>query len=276
MFYIIQENLFKERHYDMLISYLDQYDLPYELVRIFPFIDKIVALKDIPTDSYNIDDLPEFIPPTNNVWVFGAIKLARIAADRGWSPGSFMNANHDFEVYSKYYKDNLLNYDSKIYKIGDQLEWNDGEIKFIRPTRDTKSFTGSTFTQGEWEERVTHNLHNFRNDNFSEDTLIQVSTPKTIYNEIRCWVVCGKVVTASTYRVGGAVMYNRAMVDNSALEFAQSMVDIFQVADSFAIDICLTPNGWKIVECGNINCTGFYDADLSKLLKSIDDNYNKI
>lgn len=33
--------------------------------------------------------------------------------------GSFMNENHDYEVYSKYYGDNLLNADSKVMKVKD-------------------------------------------------------------------------------------------------------------------------------------------------------------
>ena len=43
---------------------------------------------------------------------------------------------------------------------------------------------------------------------------------------------------------------------------------------SFVIDICLVDNEWKIVECGCINCAGFYKADLQKLLMSLEDNFN--
>ena len=75
MFYIIQENTFRERHYQILIESLDKWNLPYEIVRIFPFSDKILAVKDIPDIQYNLDDIPDFIPPTKNVFLFGAIKL---------------------------------------------------------------------------------------------------------------------------------------------------------------------------------------------------------
>jgi hypothetical protein len=32
------------------------------------------------------------------------------------------------------------------------------------------------------------------------------------------------------------------------------------------MDICLTPDGWKIVEINCVNCPGFYEGDLQKLV----------
>ena len=37
-------------------------------------------------------------------------------------------------------------------------------------------------------------------------------------------------------------------------------------------DVCLTDKGWKVVECGCINCAGFYKADLQKVIISLE-NY---
>jgi hypothetical protein len=53
------------------------------------------------------------------------------------------------------------------------------------------------------------------------------------------------------------------------------MVDIFQICDAFVIDVCLTKNGWKIVECGSVSCAGFYDADMQKIIFALEDLYNK-
>ena len=54
------------------------------------------------------------------------------------------------------------------------------------------------------------------------------------------------------------------------------MVDIYQLSDTFVIDVCLTDNGWKIVECGSTSCAGFYDADMQKLIMALEDKYAKI
>jgi hypothetical protein len=251
--------------------------LGYTKVRIFPFVDKITKLEDIDSleGGYNVDDLPQYTPPdSQSIFCFGAIKLARIASDLGWKPGSMMNSNHDFLVYREYFGENLLNYDSQIIKLGEFSEWkNPNQNKFIRPTADTKSFTGGLFSHSEWVERMEHNLHNFRSDIFNEDTLIQVSTPKEIWQEIRCWVVGGRIITASTYKVGKDVLYKR-VIDDDPIKWAQSMVDKFQLNDAFVIDICQTPSGWKIVEFNCINCAGFYDCDIKNLLFSLETHFN--
>lgn len=275
MEYIIQENVFKEVHYDLLNKTLENLGLHYNTVRVFPFVDKIVDLRNIPEGGYNVDDLPDYKPQSKNVFVFGALKLARVAADRGWYVGSLMNKNHDFEVYSKHYKENLLNYDSIIAKVGDQFNWDVNQLRFIRPTQDTKSFTGKVFSRVEWNEMVEHNLHNFRSDQFNENTPIQVSTPKTIFKEIRCWAVGGEIVTASQYQLGGRFVLDD-QIEPEAIEFAQKMVDLYQLAEAFVIDVCLTDNGWKIVECGCINCAGFYKSDIQKMIIALEDKFNQV
>jgi len=273
MEYIIQENVFREHHYDMINVALERMGLKYTTVRVFPFVDKIVSLNDIQTESYNVDDLPDFVPANDNVFVFGALKLARVAALRNWKPGSMMNDNHDFTVYSKHYASNLLNFDSEIRTLSSDLNWKLNEFKFIRPTKDTKSFTGRVFSKGEWEETVEHNLHNFKSAIFNESTEIQVSSPKQIHKEIRFWVVDGRIITGSTYRLGNSVVYDDVF-EPEAQEFAQRMVDNFQLAEAFVIDVCLTEEGWKIVECGCINCAGFYKSDLQKTIFALEEKFS--
>jgi hypothetical protein len=44
--------------------------------------------------------------------------------------------------------------------------------------------------------------------------------------------------------------------------------------DAFVIDICLVDGNYKIVEAGCINAAGFYNADLIKLLITLEDYFN--
>lgn len=273
MHYIIQENVFREQHYDMLEKSITKLGLNHTTVRVFPFVDKIVRLEDIPDGPFNVDDLPDFNPNTNNVFCFGAIKLARVAAQRAWKPGSMMNQNHDFEVYKEHYRDNLLNWDSKIQKFSDPVDWFPGETKFFRPTQDTKTFTGKVFAQVEWEDFVYEQLNNGHITTLNKDTQIQVSSVKKIYKEIRFWVVNGKIITGSQYRLGNQTIYD-SNYEPEAQDFAQSMVDKFQLAEAFVIDVCLTDSGWKVVECGCINACGFYKANLQNLIIALEDQYN--
>lgn len=255
MNYIIQENTFKEENYDVLITTLDKLKLPYEIVKVLPFIENF-----------------EFKSKEKNNFVFGSLKLARLSKNLGWYPGSFMRDSDDFEVYRDFYKNNLLNYDSKIYKFSDKIDW-DSDYKFIRPCKDSKVFTGKVFTMNEWYEFVDYSLKNGHSTILNSDTKIQVSSPKKIQQEIRCWIVNGDVITSSTYKVGNKVLY-KEYIDDDGIEFAKKMVSIYQLAPAFVMDICLVDNEWKIVECGCINCAGFYKANMQKLIISLEDNFN--
>ena len=95
MYYIVQENVFREHNYNNLVKALDRLQLPYEIVQVLPFVDTI-----------------KFKTKRKDVFPFGALKIARVSKQYGWHPGSQMNENHDFMVYKDYYKDNLLNWDS--------------------------------------------------------------------------------------------------------------------------------------------------------------------
>jgi len=267
MYYIVQENLFKEEGHDKLISTLERFNIPHELVNVRPFLEEF----DFKTDR-------------KDVFAFGSLKLARLSEQYDWFPGTMITENHDYEVYSKHYKENLLNYDSKVVRFDDDFEW-EYDQQFIRPCLDSKTFTGKVFEKHIWNNlkwRTYHHNKEMRKEFgeeypilLTEDTLIQVSMPKKITQEVRCWVIDGKIVTQSTYRRGSFLVYDN-IVDQDAIDFAQSMVDIFQLAKGFTIDVCLTENGWKIVECGSISCAGFYDADIQKLIMALEELFTPI
>lgn len=264
MHYLIQENTFREQNYNLIFDTINKMGLPYNVVKIFPYIDKICDINDIPDYPYDVDDIPELKVDSEHIFIFGAIKLARISKQKNWYPGSLLNDNHNFEVYKNYYKSNLLNYNSLIVDVNDKLDWSSHRL-FLRPTLDNKKFTGKAFTEDEWKSLLNNS------DDF-ENFKIQVSTVKNIQKEIRFWVVGGKVITGSQYRLGNRVAYN-ALYDDDALKFAQDMVDIYQLAEAFVIDICLSDDEWKIVECGCINSAGFYLCDIQKLITSLEDYF---
>lgn len=257
MYYIVQERLYKEDEWDDLINALERLELEYEVIKLLPFIDDI-----------------EFETDRKDVFVFGALKMARITPKYGWKPGVIMTPNHDFEVYKNYYKDNLLNYDSLIYKFSDNWDWKGREF-FIRPTLDTKVFTGKPFNQEEWIKFRDYSLNNGHTTTLTKDTLIQVSSLKNIQKEFRFYIVDGKIVTGSLYRTGCFINYNE-VVDEGAIDYCNEMIKIFQLAPAFVMDICLTDGEWKIIECGCINCAGLYKANIHKLLMAVEDYYNPI
>lgn len=256
MLYVVQKNVFKETNYNLIFEALNKLGLEYEVV------------------EFDSNGNVEVLTDRTDIFVFGSVRLARISTDRGWVPGSYYGGNHDFSIYIEKYGDNLLNSDSIITTIGDKNIFKDDviytgdELYFIRPCKDSKVFTGKVFTKDKWEGEI-----NNPNRKMDMDTLIQVAKPKKIYKEARCWVVDGKIVTSSYYFFHGNVMYEEN-VEPEGLEFAQNMVNLFEVAPAFVMDICLTPDGWKIVEINCINCSGFYKGDLQKVLIALENKFN--
>jgi len=251
MYHIVQENMFKEPHFNKLIETLDKMNLEYEFIKVIPFVDEI-----------------EYKTDRKDVMIWGAIKLARLARKENWT-GSFMSDKHDYDYYSKHYKDNLLNYDSKIIKFYDR-DTKLPDRFFARPTKDSKAFTGKIMDKEEFE--VTRSVL-IKNNWVKEDFNIQISSIKNIYAEGRFWCVKGKIITGSLYMRGGKYHLEEVLDDDPMWGFAQQMVDLHQIADAFVIDICRTDKGMKCVELGCINCAGFYLADMQKLVNSIEENF---
>jgi hypothetical protein len=270
MLHIIQENLFKEVHYNILIDTLKRFDIPHQIVRIYPFVDWVVDINDVPDDFNNVEDLPQ-INPKGKVWCWGSLSMTRIANERGWNPGTMINDNHNYEVYSKWWKSDLLNYDSQIMTIGDDLPWERGEL-FLRPTEDNKAFTGKVFDKETWENTKKAYLNESGYRHFKSDTKIQVSTPKHIQKEIRLWVIKDEIVTGSYYRLGGA-QYMNNNIEPEAIEFAKSVIKKGSIADAWVLDICMSNGEWKVVECGCINHAGFYASELNKTLQVIEEKF---
>jgi hypothetical protein len=253
MYYVVQENVFREENYDNLISSLKRLKLSYEIVKIKPFVETF-----------------KFKTKRKDVFPFGAVKMSRISKQYGWIPGSQLSENHDYQIYSKYYKDNLLNYDSEIVRFGDKF--NRTNDFFARPTEDTKVFTGRVFNMDEWHEFKEECMTNGHSTILNEDTLIQISSVKKIQKEIRFWIVKGKIATASQYSLGGRYCTSD-IVDESAHTFVKKMVKLFELNDTFVMDVCLTDDKYKIVECGCTNSAGFYKADMQRLLISLEEAF---
>lgn len=255
MFYIIQENMFREEGLETLLNLLKRFRFKYELIKVLPYVETL----NVKTKR-------------KDVFVFGTLKMARLIKPYGFVPGTLITENHDYTVYSKYYKENLLNYDSKIVRFGDGINWEFEEY-FIRPVLDSKVIVGQVFNKEEWDVYIKRIL-TYENHSITDDTLFQLAIPKNITQEVRFWVVDGKIVTQSTYRRGSFVHYSD-VVDNDAIAFGNEMIKLFQLEKAFTMDVGLTHNGWKIIECGSVACAGFYAANIQKLIIALEEAFNK-
>ncbi len=253
MYFLLQTNIRGDNDFKTIIPILNELNIGYETIELNSTIEKIEINSD-----------------RNDVFVFGSVKLARLAKlNKNWYPGSFYGGNHLFEIYSEYYKDNLLNYKTEIFKFGDEIEWNLNEQKFIKPYKDAKIFTGKVFTKIKWEDFVEESLLNPKTPLLTKESLVQFSLTQEIIKEARLWIVGKQIVASVYYRFHKDVTFERE-VAIEGIEFAKKMIDIFNVAEGFVMDICLTYDGWKIVEINCINSSGFYpNLNVKSLIKSL-------
>lgn len=260
MFYVIQENVFREEGYDALTETLERLGLDWEVVQVKPFVEDL----EVGTDR-------------RDVFVFGSLKMIRLAKQFEWEPGVLANANHHFFVYRNHYREHLLNWDSQLRKFGDKLEWCKGVrgpfAHFIRPCADTKEFNGQVFDEDGWREFQQRKLTDGHTSSLNSLTPIQVASVKRIQKEYRFWIVGGRVVTGSLYKLGQRHVQSGA-VDPAAREFCERMIEVFQLARAFVMDVCMVDDEWKIVECGCINCAGFYKANMGRLLNALEEEFN--
>lgn len=258
MYYVIQENLFREYHFNTLIDHLKRYKLDYEIVRYIPFSGDIL----IKTDR-------------KDIWFFGSVNAGR-AAERfnpDWYPGRIHNENFTFEVYLEKYGKHLLNSDGMIQEVDIVPTWFGGEY-FVRPTHDTKTFESNIYNSKQWDEYIMEIKGNSTIDIVRKDTKMFYASPKHgIQQEVRCWIVDGKLITASQYRIGKR--FNLLNIDNDGdiNVFVKDMLKIYQPAKAFVMDVCLYEDEYYILELGCINHCGFYDANMSKLIQALEKTF---
>lgn len=252
MHWVIQDSPYREEGHHALKGTLERMEIPFTEVKVVPF-------------SHDIIPEPQV---KNPIIVMGTLSLCNGAIARGWKPGVFINDNFDYRLYLKHYGDHMLNNDAIICEVGSvPHKWN---TFFIRPVDDSKAFAGRTLSFCEHDNWAQH-IEKIQDENY---TTIDLSTPvvvaplKDILREYRFFVIGGEIITGSRYKLGDRVTYNTNVDD--ANEFTQEMVDLWQPHEAFVIDIALTPDGYRVLEINCLNSAGYYAADVSKLVQSIE------
>jgi hypothetical protein len=253
--WILQNNLYSEEGFESLTAALERFGFPYSIHKCVPFVGTLE---------------PEAAPPPGPVIVMGSYTLARHAKERGWSPGAWLDGL-DYRVQcEKWGNANMLNGDAIVCPLKNVI--GSGVPFFVRPVHDTKSFNGEVFDLGTWLDFRDRVLALTPEDNptVTGETLVMFCTKKEIWSETRTWIVAGRVVTASGYKLGTLKRYTPPeQVDERITQFAQYRANEWCPNAAFVLDIAETPEGMKIVEVNNLNSAGFYKADMQKLVWSL-------
>jgi len=265
MHWVIQSNIYAEENYENLLATLDRCMISYSVHKAVPFIG---VLDPEPTD----------LPDGANVIVMGSYSLARYARRRSWQPGAFLN-NLDFEIQRAHWGDRMLNADAQIFPFGDIPFQR--EPFFVRPTLDTKTYTGLVVDWGEYEKwrdqlRRLPETNDPVNDPLSVSVhtindATMVCSKKEIWNETRTWIVDGRVVTSSGFKMGTIKRYTSPeQVDARITDFANECAQLWSPNRAYVLDVAETADGLKIGEVNNLNSAGWYRCDMQKLVMALE------
>jgi len=255
MYWVVQENIRDEAGYDSFIQALRDHNAEFTVVKVIPFAYEII---------------PDVNPP-GRVMAWGSVSMDGVAKKKGWNPGTFLNDNHDQRIWTEAYgRENMLNGDVEFYEFC-KIPTFEG-TKFIRPVDDKKRFDGTVVHNEEienWKEAVQRVSDGY--SRIRPETLVGMSDVKDIAMEWRFFIVNGKVISGSRYRQWGLSDQRRVEDGADSWVFAQRMVDKWQPAEAFVLDIAL-PAGTtdhKVIEVNCINSAGFYHTDLNAVIGAI-------
>jgi hypothetical protein len=253
MHWILQDNFKHEAQYVTLINALERFNIPYSIHKVIPFVGKL---------------MPDYGGQKNAI-CFGAYSMRHIAKEQNLYPGVFDLEPFDYTHQFAHWGDRMLNASSVVSRLADAVFPD--EQMFIRPIQDSKCFSGGVMDRPDfnhWRDQMVKEGHAY-GYTIDADTMVQVAPLTNIYAEYRYWIVDGKIITKSMYKMGTRVIYSD-QVNEAVDAYVQECVDIWQPLRAFVIDVCETPDGFRIVEINTMNAAGFYCADVTKLMFALE------
>lgn len=232
----------------------------------------IVAFEESDSLYHNIDIIP-FADELPKVELqgpsvcYGSTTLIKNAKKSGY--GVFFNEeNFRPSLWNRMYGHNMFNYDGCVRAIKDVEIIGEA---FVRPNSDLKDFSGSMVNGAGFEKfqkEVAEGGYPF-----DSDTEIFIAPLKDIYKEWRVFIVNGKVVTASQYRLR-TMLAKKAGAPKEVLDFAQKMSDVWSPEKAFVMDICSDNNEkLHILELNCFNASGIYYCDVPAIIRAVEGLY---
>ena len=248
---------------------------------VLPFTNEITGWENIPLDR--------------NVFVHCSVKVLEIFNSDAKATEIFPHAPSAFFLYDSikeglfydkkrfdqaYYaempldngtlRELLLNGDCCVLPLHICLNTTYSEDLFVKPTSDLKLFTAGVLEKGKTlKEMLSEQTTDSRLESRRCYTVMFAPVRNDILAEYRFFVVNEAVCAGSQYRKDGQLAYS-SDVPYSVWKYAGELAVLYQPAEAFVMDLAVLPNDdIKIVEYNCINCSGVYDADVTKLAMAL-------
>jgi hypothetical protein len=219
-----------------------------------------------------IDEKITPAPDRTTIMPYGNVRFIRAAAKYNWDPGVFSGRDElSFSVleWNLRLGERMLNHRGRCVTIGEMVQmW---EQMFVRPTPSDKRFGAFVC---EWSMFEIWRRRVLQDGVLGDDTPIMVAPAKDIDQEIRFFVVDGRIVTGSIYRNNGMGVYipffGSPFFDDKVLGFAQECIDVWGPDHAYVMDVCRLRNGeLYIVEFNCYNSSGLYESDSMAYVRSV-------
>jgi hypothetical protein len=202
----------------------------------------------------------------------GSLGLMRhIQRTRHWKPGGWCSfANLACSTYYAHFGPFLLNRDYTLLPVGEALRLTDtlfarhgvNNRLFVRPDSVEKSFTGVLADKLIFTRTISAL-------SFDPTTLVLVARPRRLLHEWRLIVANGRVIAGSQYRNESGVTEEPGGPDE-VMAFATSVLEKVEWRPDplFAMDVCNSEDGFRVVELNSFSCSGQYLADLRPIVEA--------
>jgi len=214
--------------------------------------------------------------PWAPVLVFGSVHFCRrwAAADPVLSPWiHWTEEAFDAVVWAERLGDAMLNADGVATTIG-EFSSSDLSAMHLRPRGDMKFVGDAVRTEDATGQRSIPGIVVTPAEagalGIDPGTGIWASPMRTIDAEVRIWMVGGMPVSASTYRVDGAMhLSSTHPLVARAVAAAEKTHEVWSPAAHYVVDMALSGGEWRIVEFNPVHSAGWYDADVSAILQAL-------
>lgn len=147
------------------------------------------------------------------------------------------------------------------------------KVYFIRPSKDNKAFTGRITTTTQINNLLREALKK-DSGKISKNTEFFISKLKDVKNEVRCFVINGKLSTASYYRIDYVPLSEEITYNDNIFYFLQNKITeiekYYKPSDCYVIDFNIDDNkNLKVIEYNSLNSSGLYHCSADNIIKDL-------
>lgn len=254
--WVLQKNLTPEPILEQMKVALQVQNVDFQEVTVIPFSDEL-------PDGIDFDRFNIFYGSTT--LMMNAYNREQLRRGVFYEPELFT-----MRSYIKHWGEKMFNANAQFFSF-EELVAQDLVLEsqwFIRPNGDTKAFSGTIMSFGEikeWYKRVTQ----FAEGAVQASTEVVIAPPRIPDKEWRCFVVDQQMVTSCRYAQGGELAVNLTDAPEEMLSFVQDCVKKYTPHPIFVMDVALYQEEYYLLECGCMNSTGFYKAEVASVLAAI-------